>query len=154
MKLNQWTMGLLLLTAAASTARAQERRIRRADLPAAVRKTADAQSQGATVRGYSRETENGQVTYEVEMTVHGRGRDLSIALDGTIVLIEAEVPFDSLASAVRAGLTAKAGAGTITKVEALTKHGVLVAYEAQVRTGKKRSEVQVGPKGEPLDHEE
>ena len=30
----------------------------------------------------------------------------------------------------------------------------LVAYEAQVTTNGKRSEVQVGPDGKPLDHEE
>jgi hypothetical protein len=29
-----------------------------------------------------------------------------------------------------------------------------MAYEAQVRTGTKRSEIQVGPDGKPLAHEE
>jgi hypothetical protein len=29
-----------------------------------------------------------------------------------------------------------------------------VAYEAQVMTGGKKSEVQVGPDGKPLNHEE
>jgi hypothetical protein len=39
-------------------------------------------------------------------------------------------------------------------VESLTKKGKLVAYEAKVNTGGKKSEVQVGPDGKPLDHEE
>ena len=68
--------------------------------------------------------------------------------------IEAEVALDSLPAAVKAGLLQLAGPGKITQVESLTKRGVLVAYEAQVRTGTKRSEVQVGPDGKPLDHEE
>ena len=33
-------------------------------------------------------------------------------------------------------------------------HADLSRVEAQLRTGTKRSEVQVGPDGEPLDHEE
>jgi hypothetical protein len=51
-------------------------------------------------------------------------------------------------------LQAKAGKGKITKVESLTKKDKLVAYEAQVVTNGKKSEVQVGPDGKPLDHEE
>jgi hypothetical protein len=55
---------------------------------------------------------------------------------------------------VKAGLQAKAGKGKIVKVESLTKKGKLVAYEAQVETNGKKSEVQVGPDGKSLDHEE
>lgn len=61
---------------------------------------------------------------------------------------------DSLPAPVRAGLVQGAGKGTIIKVESLTKHGAIVAYEAQVRTGPKRSEVQVGPDGKPLAQEQ
>ena len=61
---------------------------------------------------------------------------------------------DSVSDTVKAGLLQLAGSGKITKVESLTKRGVLVAYEAQVRTGVKRSEVQVGPDGKPLAHPE
>jgi hypothetical protein len=45
------------------------------------------------------------------------------------------------------GLEAKAGNGRLVKVETLTKKGKLVAYEAQVLTKGKKSEVQVGPDG-------
>jgi hypothetical protein len=41
----------------------------------------------------------------------------------------------------------KAGSGKSTKVESITKQGKLVAFEAQVRTDGKCSEVQVGPDG-------
>ena len=40
------------------------------------------------------------------------------------------------------------------KVESLTKNGKLVAYEAIVSTGTGKSEIQVGPEGKPLAHEE
>jgi len=155
MRLRKWTIPLLILTCAiASQAATQERRLKHSDLPPAVQKTADQESQGATVRGYSSETNGGQLEYEVAMTRHGHRRDVSIAADGSVVEIEEEVALDSLPGLVRAGLLQLAGRGKITKVESLTKRGAIVAYEAQVRTGAKRSEIQVGPDGKPLAHPE
>ena len=155
MNTRRWAAaGLIALCAAGTSAAAQDKQLKKSELPAAVQKAADEQSRGATVRGYSSETENGQLEYEVAMTVNGRGRDVSFAPDGSVLEIEQEVVLDSLPAAVHAALVQRAGAGRITKVESLTKHGTLVAYEAQVRTGTKRSEVQVGPDGKPLAHEE
>jgi len=143
--------GALLL---AGTASAQEKKIKRSDLPPAVEKTVAAQSAGATIRGFSTEKEKGQILYEVEMTVNGHSKDVSMTADGSIVEIEEQVALDSLSPEVKAGLQAKAGKGKILKVESLTKKDKLVAYEAQVETNGKKSEVQVGPDGKPLDHEE
>jgi len=142
--------GLLL----AGTAFAQEKKIKRSDLPPAVEKTVAAQSAGATIRGFSTEIEKGQTLYEVEMTVNGHSKDISMAADGSIVEIEEQVALDSLSPEVKAGLQVKAGAGKILKVESLTKKGKLVAYEAKVETNGKKTEIQVGPDGKPLDHEE
>ena len=144
------TSGLLF----AGFASAQEKKIKRSDLPPAVEKTVAAQSAGAAIRGFSTEKEKGQTLYEVEMTVNGHSKDISMTADGSIVEIEEQVGLDSLSPEVKAGLQAKAGKGTIVKVESLTKKDKLVAYEAQVVTNGKKSEVQVGPDGKPLDHEE
>src|SRR5882757_5258328 len=143
--------GGLLLAGAAS---AQEKKIKRSDLPPAVEKTVAAQSAGATIKGFSTEKENGQTLYEAEMTVNGHSKDISMTADGSIVEIEEQVAFDSLPADVKAGLQAKAGKGRILKVESLTKKGKLVAYEAKVDSNGKKSEIQVGPDGKPLDHEE
>ena len=162
MRFTKWTIAALVLSCAiASQAATQqtpsqekEKKLKRSDLPAAVQKTVDQESQGATIRGYSSETDNGQLVYEVEMRVRGHGRDVLIGADGSVMEIEEEVALDSLPAPVRDGLKQRAGRGRITKVESLTKHGAIVAYEAQVRTGTKRSEVQVGPDGKPLAHPE
>ena len=138
----------------AGTALAQEKKIKRSDLPPAVEKTVAEQSSGATIRGFSTEKENGQTLYEVEMTVNGHSKDVLMAADGSIVEVEEQVAPDSLSAEVKAGLQAKAGKGKIVKIESLTKKGKLVAYEARVETNGKKSEVQVGPDGKPLDHEE
>jgi hypothetical protein len=138
----------------ASCAVAQEKKIQRTDLPAAVEKTVAAQVQGATIRGFSQEKENGQFFYEAETTVAGHSKDILIDSTGAVVEIEEQVAFDSLPTAVKAGLQAKAGEGKILKVESLTKHDKLVAYEAKVQTAGKKKEIQVGPDGKSLDHEE
>jgi uncharacterized membrane protein YkoI len=138
----------------AGIASAQEKKIKRSDLPPAVEKTVAAQSAGATIRGFSTEKENGQTLYEVELMVNGHSKDISMAADGSIVEIEEQVALDSLSADVKAGLHAKSGKGKILKVESLTKKDKLVAYEAQVDTNGKKSEIQVGPDGKPLAHEE
>ena len=133
---------------------AQEKKIERKDLPPAVEKTAAAQSEGAIIKGFSQEKENGQTFYEAEMMVNGHSKDVLIDTSGAVVEVEEQVPLDSLPSPVQDGLKAKAGSGKIVKVESLTKHDKLVAYEAVVETGGKKKEVQVGPDGQPLAHEE
>ena len=140
--------------ATSSIANAQEKKIRREELPPAVEKTVAEQSKGATVKGFSKEIEKGKTYYEAELLVNGHSKDILIDQNGNVVEIEEQVVMDSLPSAVKEGLHKAAGSGTISKVESLTKSGKLVAYEAVVKTGTKRSEVQVGPDGQKLDHEE
>ena len=50
---------------------AQEKKIKRSDLPPAVEKVVAEQSQSATIRGFSEERENGQTLYEAELIVNG-----------------------------------------------------------------------------------
>jgi hypothetical protein len=133
---------------------AQERKIKRADLPPAVEKTLAAESAGATVKGFSEEKEKGETFYEAELVVSGHSKDVLIDASGSVVEVEEEVTFDSLPAEVKAGLQTKAGRSKILRVESLTKKGKLVAYEAKVETNGKKSEIQVGPDGKPLDHEE
>jgi uncharacterized membrane protein YkoI len=135
-------------------AQEHEKHLKKSDLPAEVQKTADAYSKGAMVRGYSKEMEKGKPEYEVELTVDGHSKDVSIDETGAVIEVEEQVQLDELPAPVRDGLKNKAGDGKITKVESLTKHGKVVAYEAQVLTGSKKTEVQVGPGGKPLDHDE
>lgn len=131
-----------------------ETRIDRSKLPPAVEKTVQEQSQGATIKGFSTETEGGVFEYEVEMMVNGHSKDIAIAKDGTLLEVEQEVAMSSLPDAAQKALTAKAAGAKITKVESLTKKGKLVAYEAATLKGTKRGEIQVGPNGEKLAREE
>jgi len=132
----------------------QETRIARSALPPAVERTVAVESKNAKVRGFTREIENGQTFYEAELVVNGHSRDVLIDEQGAVVEVEEQIAFASLPAAVRSALTSRAKGGTIRVVESLTKKGTLVAYEAHVVTKGVRSEIQVGPAGETLDHEE
>jgi uncharacterized membrane protein YkoI len=152
--MNMSKVPIVIALSLSTTLFAQEKKIPRTDLPPAVEKTVAAHSQGATIKGFSTEKENGQTYYEAEMAVSGHTKDFLIDPAGTVVEVEEQVALDSVPSAVKDGLQAKAGKGKILKVESLTKHDKLVAYEAKVQTDGKKSEIQVGPDGKPLDHEE
>jgi hypothetical protein len=155
MRVSRVCLPILFLTALlAVSSVAEERKIKRSDLPPAVEKTVAVQSKGATIRGFSEEKENGQTYYEAQMVVDNHSKDLLIEKGGAIVEVEEQVAMDSLPTPVKRGLQARAGKGKLVKVESITKHDKLVAYEGQITTGEKRSEVQVGPDGDPLDHEE
>ena len=145
---------VLVIGLTISIIKAQEKKITREQLPAAVKQTVDRESQGAIVKGFATEVEHGQKLYEASLTVNGHSKDILIDKTGNIVEVEEQVSLDSLPPAVQEALKKAAGSGTIEVVESLTKNGKLVAYEAQVRHGRKRSEIQVGPNGEKLKRPE
>src|SRR2546430_7402627 len=143
------SLGLIAFLAVTS-ASAQEKRLKRSDLPPAVQKTVDELSHGAKVRGYASELEAGQLEYEVELIANGRVRDVTIAPDGSVLETEEEVALEALPAAVRAALHQQAGARPIVKVGSLTKQGRLGADGAQARTRPDRSEIHVRPDGNAL----
>ena len=140
------------MAASAPLLLAQDRKITHDQLPASVQHAMDAETQGATVKGYATEMENGKRSYEAETVKDGHSRDVSFNSDGSLAEIEEEVAFNQLPAPVQQSLKSKAGAARIVKVESLTKHGKLVAYEAT--TDGHHGEIQVGPSGQKLSHEE
>ena len=145
---------VLVLGLLFSVASAQEKKITRKQLPPAVEKTVAKESEGATVKGFATEVEKGQRLYEAELIVNGHHKDILMNRQGVIVEVEEEVSMDSLPATVQAGLRKAAGSGIIGMIESLTKRGKLVAYEGHVKTGARRSEIQVGPQGEKLKRPE
>lgn len=123
-------------------------------MPPAVAKTAEDVSKDAVVKAYSRDSGKGTIEYEVEVIVGGHSKDVTISSNRDVLEVEEQVRMNALAASVRSGLKAKGRGWSITKVESITKRGELVAYEAQVRTGAKHTEVQVGPDGSPLGRDE
>ena len=65
---------LVALLAGPPAIQAQEKKLKREELPPAVEKTVAEQSKGATIRGFSTEVEGGKRLYEVELVASGRGK--------------------------------------------------------------------------------
>jgi hypothetical protein len=141
--------GILCVTAATQSD-AAEQRVKRDELPPAVARTVQDLGRSAELRGLSKESEDGSVVYEAEFTVDGRSKDVLIDSGGKVLEVEQETEVDDLPVIVRDGLTALAGSGKIVEVETLTRNDRVFAYEAEVRTGLKKSEIQVGPDGKLL----
>ncbi|MBA3914864.1 MAG: hypothetical protein H0X25_13665 [Acidobacteriales bacterium] len=137
---------VIMLLTTVCVAFASERKIQKSDLPVPVQNTVLAQSQGATILGFSEEKRNAQSYYEVEMLVNGHSRDVIMDGNGSVMEVEEQVSTAALPAAVRTGLERQAGPASIDKVESITRHGQLVGYEAQLK-GRKGREVQVDAKG-------
>jgi hypothetical protein len=125
-----------------------EHSVKMRDLPAAVQQTVREQSRGAKIRGLAVETENGVTNYEVELRVNGHTRDVLIDPSGAVVSVEEQVALASLPAAVRTSIVKAAGGGRVVLVESISKAGVVEAYEAHVRRGRKTVEVKVGADGQ------
>ena len=119
------------------------------DLPAPVQNTVKAQTKNATLAGLSKEKEGGKTVYEVETRVNGKGRDLMVAADGTILSVEEETAIESIPAPAREAILKRAAGGKIKIVETVTK-GSEVSYEATVagKNGKNR-EFAVNADGAP-----
>jgi len=138
------TVGAILLS---GVVLASEVAIKMKDLPAAVRKTVEEESKGATLQGLSKEVEAGKTFYEAQLKVDGHGKDVLIDPTGAVVEIEEEVTLDSLPEAVKASIEKQAGKRKIVSVESVTKENRIVAYEAEVHSTGKPSEIKVAPDG-------
>ena len=118
------------------------------DLPPAIQKAVLAQTQGAEIKGLSKEVENGKTEYEVETILKGHTRDLMLDASGGLISVEEEATLDSIPGPAKAAIQKQAVGGKITRVEILTK-GKTVAYEAGINKGGKASEVAVKADGTP-----
>jgi hypothetical protein len=139
-----------LLLAGTALAQNTEWPVSMRDLPQAVRATVKTESQGAVVRGISKEIDNGQTFYELSLRVKGRVKDVLMDPDGKIVEVEEQVTLASLPPAVKSAIEKQADKGRILLVESVTKNGALVFYEAHIKTGRKVSEFKVGLDGRPV----
>ena len=142
-------LSLLCVASMLGTAVAQEHRAK-IKVPAAVQKTVDEQSQGAKIRGLSKEVEKGKTQYELELTVNGHSRDMLIDPAGAILEVEEDITLDSLAPSVKAQVEKNIGQAKLLRLESVTKGGTLTGYEASVSKAGKKSGIEMGPDGNLL----
>jgi uncharacterized membrane protein YkoI len=76
---------------------------------------------GAELTSVEKETEEGQVVYDIELKHEGRKYEMDIKADGTIIEIEKEVAAKDLPEAVTKALEAKYPKATITEIMEVNK---------------------------------
>lgn len=143
------SIALIAALLAASAARAEAKKIKKADLPEEVRKTAERESQGAHVVAYWQDDDDGASIYEVDLKVSGHDKGVLISPDGEVLAVQEDVAWDDLDPAVQEGLRTLADGGRIGQAHSVTQGGDVVGYGADVERDGRTVHVQVGPDGQP-----
>ena len=141
------TLVLLLAAACWGFAEKTVAMVQEVDLPAVVRAAvARDKPATATFRGFERETIDGKVFYEVQMTVAGKGKEILYRPNGSVVEIEQETTIDEIPAPARDAIRKAAGNGTVQKVDIITR-GKSVVYEGELLLNGQKSQLRVDAKG-------
>jgi len=109
----RWLCAGICLSLSAAAVRAEV--VPFAQVPAAVQKGIQAQLGNGTLGEIVRDEEDGEVTYSVEITKGGRGRDYTLSEAG--VLVSMEVFLQETPLAVQKAIQAVVGQGTIQSID-------------------------------------
>jgi hypothetical protein len=132
------------------SAQDSETEVKLQDLPPAVAQTVKAQSQGATLRGLSKEVKGGATLYEAELLVRGRTKDVLLDAQGKVVSVEEQTTLDEIPASSRAAIQKAVGTGKLVLVEKVTK-GETTFYEGHISNGRKALEVKVDADGKAVE---
>ena len=138
-----------LVLGLSASALAQEQRIIRKDVPAAVLAVFAQAYPKATIKGYRKEMDKGQTVYEIESVEGKTRRDVTYSADGKLISVEETVNTNELPPGVKAALDKKFPGGKILRAEKVTKRTV-VGYEFQIEHKGKTTEIVFDPTGNEL----
>src|SRR6185369_6894689 len=110
----------------------KEKKVNNKSVPAVVTEAAAKAFPKATIKGWSKETEDGKTFYEAEMIEGQTKRDVLFLPDGTIDLLEEEILKASIPATVQSALKARYPKAEIELAEKLTKDGT-VQYELHLK---------------------
>ena len=108
-----------------------------ADLPPAAQKAIQAQLGAAKLEGISKSVDAGEVTYDVEITAHGKTRSFSIDQEGE--LLATQVFLNETPVAVQKAIRAHVGRGKIDDISKASEDGVVTYQVEMTKAGKSRS---------------
>jgi hypothetical protein len=140
---------VLMIVFSGFDAPAQEKKIRKKDVPQAVISAFEKAYPGALVRGYSSEIEGGKVKYEIESFRNKFTLDVLYLPDGSVAEVEEGLTVGELPDAVKAAVKASYPRGRIAKAEKKTV-GLDVTYELRVSSGKIGIDLEIASGGRIL----
>jgi len=135
----------------ASSAGASAIKMKKTELPEAVREAVDHAAPGAHVSACFRLTGYGEDMYEVDLKVDGRKKGVVVASDGKILTVQEELKWENLPDRVQARLKFVAGDHDIEDVHSIWQHGEIVGYGARIDGDDGDFVYEVGPRGESFE---
>jgi len=108
--------GVALVSVCSTTISAQGEKVDADKLPPKVAEALKARFPGATITQVTKETENGEVLYDIEMTRSGKKHEMDCKEDGTLIDIQNEVTVKDLPAAAIDAIRAKYPNCTIKEV--------------------------------------
>jgi Putative beta-lactamase-inhibitor-like, PepSY-like len=144
---------IAVLSLAAVSANAGEKKITRKQVPAAVVAAFEKAYPSAAIKGYAREEEDGNTYYEIESVDGKTRRDVLYRADGTVEELEEAITLAALPEAVRSAIKKEYGRSPITGVEK-TLEGGTVHYEVHMTTGASKHEVVFNEDGTEVTRED
>lgn len=138
----------------------REEDVQLSSVPAAVKKTINANSRGAKVDAVEKENKHGKAVYKVKLNTSDNQRiKLKIEEDGTLTGFEykceeeSNISFDAVSPAAQKTITANIRGGKVNKVEKENKYGETI-YEVKATTLDNRAvELKVNKKGSLIELE-
>ena len=143
--------GAFLIALAASAAATK---IKKTELPEAVREAVERHAPGAHIRACWRIPGDGEPMYEVDLKADGRKKGFIFASDGDLLTIQEEVNWQDLPGGVQESLLRVARDNEIEEVYSISQHGEITGYGARIDgEGLRDFNYQVGPHGEEFGSE-
>jgi hypothetical protein len=125
------------ISLAGSFASAQERQVKRKNVPIAVLNAFKASYPTATIKGYAREKEDGKTFYEIESMEGATGRDVLYNPDGSVAEVEETIAPSDLPAGIQEAIRTRYPRAVVIKAEK-TVQGDTVGYEVIGKQGRKR----------------
>ena len=136
--------------AASPRASAQEKKISKKEVPAAVLEAFQKSYPRAVIKGTSTEVEKGKTYYEIESLDGAQARDILYLADGTVAEIEEVISPRALPGPVTTAISNEFGKPLISKAERVQK-GAGLSYEVHVKLGSKTGSIVVNDSGKVLE---
>ena len=158
-----WSAGfaVLMMCLICTAAPAQSTELKLSDCPTAVQKTLKQEANGAKIDEVEKEIEDGETTYEADVTIDEKEYEITVAADGTLLEKaladsddeddgdeddEVEIKLSDCPAVVQKTLKREAHGAEIDAVDKSVKDGKAF-YEVDVKIDGKNYEIRVSEEG-------
>lgn len=147
-----YTLGLLIaLVALGQETEAQEKRkISRRQVPLPLQEAFQKRFPGASLKQAEVEEKEGKLIYSLEGKHKGIEVEIVYAVEIQLIEQQEDIPLSDLPAIVSAAIKTAHPNATVTEAEKITKDGILLGYEVELKDGSDSLELRLSPEGKIL----